>query len=107
MLRRALPFVLAAAVIAPLLAQTKTIPPTYPQCGVITPDKEKPAYFPERFDWEHRTAEDVGMNGARVTEAVQLALAADTPGTHDMALFLHSSFGKELFSTIVGPIKDR
>jgi len=26
---------------------------------------------------------------------VQLAIAADTPGTHDMELFLHNSFGKE------------
>jgi CubicO group peptidase (beta-lactamase class C family) len=65
------------------------------------------AYFPERFDWQHKKPEDVGMNGALVNEAVQLAIAADTPGPHDMALFLHNSFGKEPYSTLVGPIKDR
>jgi CubicO group peptidase (beta-lactamase class C family) len=65
------------------------------------------AYFPERFDWQHKKPEDVGMNGALVNEAVQLAVAADTPGPHDMALFLHNSFGKEPYSTLVGPIKDR
>ncbi|HEY7292356.1 MAG TPA: serine hydrolase [Vicinamibacterales bacterium] len=65
------------------------------------------AYFPDRFDWQHKKAEDVGMNGAIVNEAVQLAIAADTPGPHDMALFLHNSFGKEPYSTIAGPIRDR
>src|SRR4029079_6853773 len=65
------------------------------------------AYFPERFDWQHKKAEDVGMNSALVNEGLQTALAADTPGTHDMALFLHNSFGKEPFSTLVGPIRDR
>ena len=47
------------------------------------------------------------MNAAAVAEAVQLAIAADTPGTHDMAQFLTNSFGKEPFSTLIGPIKDR
>jgi len=65
------------------------------------------AYFPDRFDWQHKKAEDVGMNSALVNEAVQLAIAADTPGPHDMALFLHNSFGKEPYSTLAGPIRDR
>ena len=47
------------------------------------------------------------MNPALVNEAVQLAIAAETPGPHDMTLFLHNSFGKEPFNTIVGPVKDR
>ena len=58
MLKRALPIVLAALVIAPALAQsrrtqpgTPMIPPTYPQGGIIA---QEPAYFPERFDWQHR-----------------------------------------------------
>src|SRR5512132_4367809 len=109
MLRRALPFVLAAAVIVPALAQSRTQggsqtgSPTAPQRAV----QAQAAYFPERFDWQHKTPGEVGMNGALVNEAVQLAIAADTPGPHDMNLFLHNSFGKEPFSTIVGPVKDR
>src|ERR1043165_3326451 len=39
-----------------------------------------PAYFPERFDWQHKKPEEVGMNSALVNEAVQLAIAAETPG---------------------------
>ena len=39
----------------------------------------------ERLDWQQKTPEEVGMNGALLNEAVQLAIAADTPGTHDMS----------------------
>src|SRR5262245_51250930 len=32
------------------------------------------AYFPDRFDWQHKKPEEVGMNPALVNEAVQLAI---------------------------------
>jgi CubicO group peptidase (beta-lactamase class C family) len=64
-------------------------------------------YFPERFGWQHRKPEEVGMNPAAVNEAVQLAVAAETPGPKDMTLFLNNSFAREPFNAIVGPIKDR
>jgi len=105
MLRRALPFVLAGFVIAPVLAQTTVRSPASPQGAAGA--QAQASYFPERLDWQQKTPEEVGMNGALLNEAVQLAIAADTPGTHDMALFLHNSFGKEPFSTLVGPVKDR
>jgi CubicO group peptidase (beta-lactamase class C family) len=65
------------------------------------------AYFPDRFEWQHKRPDEVGMNATLVGEAVQTAIAADTPGPHDMTLFLKNSFGKEPFDTIVGPVKDR
>src|SRR5207253_10553632 len=65
------------------------------------------AYFPNRLDWQHKKPEDAGMNAALVSEAVRLAVAAETPGPKDMMLFLSGSFGKEPFDTIIGPIKDR
>jgi CubicO group peptidase (beta-lactamase class C family) len=90
---------------SPIVAQRQVVPrgTTSMSRGATA----QPAYFPGRFDWQHKKPEDVGMNGALVNEAVQLAIAADTPGPHDMALFLHNSFGKEPYSTLVGPIKDR
>jgi CubicO group peptidase (beta-lactamase class C family) len=109
MLRRALPFILAAFVIVPAVAQnrtqggTATVSPTAAQRGVQAPA----TYFPDRFDWQHKTPGEVGMNPALVNEAVQLAIAADTPGPHDMTQFLTNSFGKEPFFSLVGPIKDR
>ena len=105
MLRRALPLVLAAFVIAPALAQTPIVSPTLP--APPSAAQAPAAYFPERFDWQHKTPDEVGMNPALVNEAVQLAIAADTPGPHDMTQFLTNSFGKEPFFSLVGPIKDR
>ena len=105
MLRRALPLVLAALVIAPAFAQTPVVSPASQRPAAAA---QAPApYFPERLDWQHKKPEEVGMNPALVNEAVQLAIAAETPGPKDMALFLHNSFGKEPFNTLVGPVKDR
>src|SRR5258708_15660218 len=109
MLRRALPLVLAALVIAPALAQNRTqggtriVSPTTPQRAV---QAAPGTYFPERFDWQHKTPEEMGMNGALLNEAVQLAIAADTPGPHDMRQVLTNSFGKEPFFSLRRPIKD-
>jgi CubicO group peptidase (beta-lactamase class C family) len=105
MQRRALPFVLAALVIVPALAQTRQVPPTLPRAAATA--QSQPVYFPERLDWQHRRPEEVGMSQALVNEAVQLAIAADTPGPKDMTQFLTNSFGKEPFFTLVGPVKDR
>src|ERR1700704_5126582 len=91
MVRRVLALLFAALVITPALAQNRAQAP----------------YFPERFDWQHKTPDEVGMNGALVNEAVQIAIAADTPGPHDMTQFLTNSFGKEPGFSLVGPIKDR
>jgi CubicO group peptidase (beta-lactamase class C family) len=105
MLRRALPVVLAALLIAPALAQDRVFSPTTPQRAVIA--QATGTYFPERFDWQHKKPEEVGMNAALVNEAVQLAIANDTPGPHDMSQFLTNSFGKEPFFSLIGPVKDR
>jgi len=90
--RRILTVVLAALVIAPVLAQTRQTAATY---------------FPDRFDWQLKKPQDVGMNPALVNEAVQTAVANETTGPKDMKQFLTNSFGKEPGFKLVGPIKDR
>jgi CubicO group peptidase (beta-lactamase class C family) len=113
MLRRALPLVLATLVIVPALAQDRIVSSTFRSSGATAqaPGQRAAAaqapYFPERFDWQHKKPDEVGMNPALVNEAVQLAIAADTPGPHDMTQFLTNSFGKEPFFSLIGPIKDR
>ena len=105
MLRRTLPLVLAALVITPVLAQNPArVSPAAAQRAAAAPAT---TYFPERLDWQHKTPEEVGMNAALVNEAVQMAIAADTPGPHDMTQFLTNSFGKEPRFKLVGPVKDR
>jgi CubicO group peptidase (beta-lactamase class C family) len=64
-------------------------------------------YFPERFDWQHKKPEEVGMDPARIAEAIKVSIDRENPGPKDMALFLNGSFGREPYSTVVGPIKDR
>src|SRR5437667_453251 len=93
--RRALPIVLAACVIAPALAQLPRVSPTFPQRAVAAKAPAQAVYFPERLDWQHKKPEEVGMNPALVNEAVQLAIAAETPGPRDMALFPPKRLGKE------------
>lgn len=95
----------------PLEAQRPAPQPT-PRAGASQPNARPtpaaaPAYYPERFDWQRKKPDEVGMRSALVNEAVQLAIANDTPGPRDMALFLHNSFGREPFNTVIGPIKDR
>lgn len=65
------------------------------------------SYFPERFNWQHKKPEEVGMDSVLVQQAVQAAIAADTPGPHDMTQFLKQSFGKEPFNDLVGFVKER
>jgi hypothetical protein len=91
MLRRALPLVLATLVIVPALAQDRIVSTTFQRPGATA--QTQAIYFPERLDWQHKKPDEVGMNPALVNEAVQLAIAADTPGPHDMTQFLTNSFG--------------
>jgi CubicO group peptidase (beta-lactamase class C family) len=94
-------FGLAVAVASgPVVAQRSATPAPARQAAVST-------YFPERFDWQHKTASEVGMDPALVDQAVQTAIASENPAPKDMRLFLKGSFGREPFDAIIGPIKDR
>jgi len=64
-------------------------------------------YFPERFDWQHKRPDEVGMDAARVAEAVKISIDRENPAPKDMTLFLKGSFGREPFDTLIGPVKDR
>ena len=89
---------------AAMIAQTRVVSPAAPSRAAAA---TAAPYFPERFDWQHKKPSEVGMQTALVNEAVQLAIAGETQGPKDMALFLHASFGKEPNSTLIGPIRDR
>jgi len=66
------------------------------------------AYFPDRFDWQHKKPEEVGMDAARLDEAVKQAIDSENPATKDMKLFLATTFGAtEPLDIPIGPTKDR
>ena len=65
-------------------------------------------YFPDRFDWQHKKPEEVGMDSARLDEAVKQAIDSENPATKDMKLFLATTFGAtEPLDIPIGPTKDR
>jgi CubicO group peptidase (beta-lactamase class C family) len=65
-------------------------------------------YFPERFDWQHTKPDEVGMDAARLDEAVKAAIASENPATKDLLLAHATTFGaREPFDTPIGPVKPR
>jgi CubicO group peptidase (beta-lactamase class C family) len=85
-----------------IVAQRAAAPPAQTRATAASS-----TYFPERFAWEHKKPGEVGMDGARVADAVKSAVDHEIAAPKDMTLFLNGSFSKEPYNTIVGPIKDR
>ena len=102
MLRRALPVVLAALVIAPAYAQTRAATPAKPGAQAAAQ-----VYFPERLDWQKKKPEEVGMDSALIAEAVKIAIAAEAQTPKGGWQFQANSFAKEPFNSIIGPVQDR
>jgi CubicO group peptidase (beta-lactamase class C family) len=64
-------------------------------------------YFPDRFSWETRKPDQVGMDGAALEAAMQFASANENPATKDLAVDLATTFGREPFDTPIGPVQPR
>ncbi|OLB27620.1 MAG: hypothetical protein DMG41_19925 [Acidobacteria bacterium] len=52
-----------------------------------------PSYFPDRFDWQHKKPEEVGMDAGRLDDAVKHAIASENPATKDLTLYLATTMG--------------
>src|SRR6202045_282731 len=77
----------------PRLAKTFAI-----ACLLVLPGSHLAAqsavpYFPDRFEWQHKKPEEVGMDAARLDEAVKQAIATENPATKNMVLFLTTLVG--------------
>jgi CubicO group peptidase (beta-lactamase class C family) len=65
-------------------------------------------FFPDRFGWEQRKPEQVGMDAARLDAAIKFAVASENPATKDLAVDLATTFGgREPFDTPIGPLQPR
>jgi len=64
-------------------------------------------YFPERFDWQTRTAAQANVDTARLDAAFKFAAANENPNPKDLAVDLATSFGREPFDAPIGPVKPR
>src|SRR3954466_8541222 len=104
--------IFSALVIASLTISAQQRPPvSRPPVSPTSPQRatqsQTPVYFPERFDWQHKKPEDVGMDAALIAEAGKVSIDRENTAPKDMTLFLKGSFGREPFDTLIGPVKDR
>ena len=65
-------------------------------------------YFPPRGSWERKTPAELGIDAARLKEAIDYAVANENPSSKDIAEDLRNTFGKrEPDFRIVGPTQPR
>jgi hypothetical protein len=57
----------------------------------LPPGPQPTLYFPERNDWQHKKPEEVGMDSARLDQAVKSAIANENPLTKDMAFWFEGN----------------
>lgn len=80
-------------------------------CAVAPPVAERPAsiaYVPAEDEWEHRPPAALGMDSARLAEAVAFARANETSWPTELRQALaESSLTEGPYNEIVGPLKDR
>ncbi|MDP2138413.1 MAG: hypothetical protein Q8J74_11245, partial [Candidatus Didemnitutus sp.] len=66
------------------------------------------AYFPPAGSWEERQPAEVGMDAARLQQAVDFSLQHENPAPRDVALDLQQSFGAtEPLWKLFGPTQPR
>jgi CubicO group peptidase (beta-lactamase class C family) len=65
-------------------------------------------YVPARGDgWERRRPEQVGMDAAKLREAIMFAQESENPQPRDLETVHYTTFGREPFGDAVGPFRER
>jgi CubicO group peptidase (beta-lactamase class C family) len=64
-------------------------------------------YYPTAATWERRTPEQVGMNSAKIQEAIAFSKEREVRNTRDLEDNHYQTFGREPFGNAIGPIKSR
>jgi CubicO group peptidase (beta-lactamase class C family) len=67
----------------------------------------KAAYFPPKDTWQHRSPAAMGLDSVKLAAAVQFAKDNETKASRNMEIAQALSFGKEPFSSGVGPFSTR
>ena len=71
-------------------------------------NRSAPVYFPEPGTaWQHRRASQVGLDSARLAEAIAFASASEIKNPRSMEENHYRSFGREPYGGGVGPFRDR
>jgi CubicO group peptidase (beta-lactamase class C family) len=65
-------------------------------------------YFPSRGEWRKQTPGAVGVDKAKLDEAIALAIAHENPETKDLAVAIPNQFRAEApYNTLIGPTQPR
>ena len=65
-------------------------------------------YWPGRnLDWERRRPQDLGLDAAKIQQALDLANASETNAPRDLALNHQMTFGREPHGEAIGPFTTR
>jgi hypothetical protein len=76
--------------------------------AVVVAQKSSELYYPGPDEkWERRTAQQVGMDPARLNEAIAFAVANETKTPRNLELAHYQSIGREPFDDGIGPFKER
>jgi len=76
--------------------------------AAVVAQKSSEHYYPSPGEgWERKTPQQVGMDPARLNEAIAFASANETKAPRNLELAHYQSFGREPFGEGVGPFKER
>jgi CubicO group peptidase (beta-lactamase class C family) len=64
-------------------------------------------YFPERGKWETKSPQSLGLNAAKLADAVKYAEANEYSGSKDLRIAILDGFKAEPFHKIAGPTRKR
>lgn len=95
---------------ASLLGALVLLPSANSAVAQQRPAAARPAalYYPNAGeDWERRSARQVGMDSAKVAEAIAFAIAAESKNPRNLEESHYRSFGREPYGEAVGPFKER
>jgi CubicO group peptidase (beta-lactamase class C family) len=62
-------------------------------------------YYPSATEWQHRTAEQVGLKAKAVQDAVAIAVANESTSPRDLLENHRNTFGREPFGEATGPFR--
>jgi CubicO group peptidase (beta-lactamase class C family) len=75
---------------------------TAPQRSSVRP------YFPARGEWQKKDPSAVGLNKAKLDEAIAFAVAHQNPNTTDLSVAIVNQFRSEApYNTLIGPTQTR
>ncbi len=64
-------------------------------------------YFPPRFDWKTQTPSEAGFDAAKLKDAIEFAVANQSPDPRDLRRAHDLSFAREAYGEPLGPFQPR